>query len=124
MTRHLYSPAGSVREHSTTCYCGAATWNVCAKCDRHCDCGGHRRTDSEEQALPGTVEFVAAAGEHRSARMLLALMSGHTALHNLHRVENGQCLHCSFLTGQRIEAPCPSMAAAVIPSGCCKAVAP
>ena len=109
------------REHATTCGCGAPTWNVCGRCDRHCDCSGHGRTDSEAGALPDTVDFVAAAGEEWSARMLLALMAGHTAMHNLHRVEDRLCVHCSFLTGQRIDAPCPTLAAAVIPSDCCKA---
>jgi hypothetical protein len=40
MTIHLKSPAGEMRERETSCTtCRASTWNICARCDRHCDCG-------------------------------------------------------------------------------------
>lgn len=34
---HLYSPAGDQRERSVRCWCGAWTWNICARCADHCE---------------------------------------------------------------------------------------
>lgn len=36
--RHLHSPLGDQRERAVTCQCGGETFNVCARCDRHCTC--------------------------------------------------------------------------------------
>lgn len=36
--RHLRTPLGDQRERATVCWCGSETFNVCARCDRHCAC--------------------------------------------------------------------------------------
>jgi len=37
--RHLYSPLGDQRERAVPCRgCLAGTFNVCGRCDRHCNC--------------------------------------------------------------------------------------